>query len=76
MGQSTDGFTFCYPYGDYDQDTVTILEDLGCSAAVTTKVALAEVGSSALLELPRINTNDLPVTGPTKPNEWTRTAAG
>jgi len=76
IGQSPQGFTFCYPYGDYDHNTVKILEDLGCSAAVTTKVAMAEAGKSALLELPRINTNDLPVSGSAAPNEWTRTAEG
>jgi peptidoglycan/xylan/chitin deacetylase (PgdA/CDA1 family) len=75
IGQSAREFTFCYPYGSYDRRTVSILEDLGCSAAVTTKVALAAPNRSAVLELPRIDTNDLPVTRDAEPGRWTRDAA-
>lgn len=74
IGQSGRGFTFCYPYGSYDHRTVSILEDLGCSAAVTTRVALAEPDRLTLLELPRIDTNDLPVTRDAEPGHWTRAA--
>ncbi len=61
FGQSSEGFTFCYPYGDYDRTTMKILAELGCSAALTTRVGVVDIANHEPLELARINTNDLPV---------------
>lgn len=74
IGRSAQGFTFCYPYGSYDRRTVAILEDLGCSAAFTTRVALAGLSDSPL-ELPRIDTNDLPAARDADLSHWTRAVA-
>lgn len=74
IGRPAQGFTFGYPYGSYDHRTVSILEELGCSAAFTTRVALAEPSCSTRLELPRIDTNDLPVTLDAAPARWTQAA--
>jgi hypothetical protein len=54
------GFTFCYPYGGYNSDTLDILQERGCVAAFTTEVAVARPGVHDPLKLPRLDTNDLP----------------
>jgi peptidoglycan/xylan/chitin deacetylase (PgdA/CDA1 family) len=59
-GMGRDRFLFCFPYGAYNQETLVILKDLGCGAAFTTSVALADLHKCSLLELPRLDTNDLP----------------
>lgn len=50
---------FAYPYGAYDRKTLDLLEGAGCAAALTVRVDLAGPGTP-LLELPRIDANDLP----------------
>lgn len=65
-------FTFCYPYGDYDANTLDLLTSLGCSAAFTTRVATASLPGTEVLELPRLDTNDLPKDADAPANEWTR----
>jgi peptidoglycan/xylan/chitin deacetylase (PgdA/CDA1 family) len=48
-----------YPYGSRDETTLRLLRDSQCALGLTTDVGLA--GPDApLLELPRIDTNDLP----------------
>ena len=60
IGVARQGFYFCYPYGGYTPDTLALLADRGCGAAFTTRVALAQPGANQMLELPRLDTNDLP----------------
>lgn len=60
VGRPGAPFTFCYPYGDYDGDTLSILEASDCAIAFTTRVALAPVPGTPRLEMPRLDTNDLP----------------
>ena len=67
-------FLFCYPYGSYDNHTLRVLATLGCGAAFTTKVALAEPSAPSLLQLPRLDTNDLPTDAAAEPCGWTLTA--
>ena len=75
IGVERQGFTFCYPFGHYNADTLHVLEELGCACAFTTKFDLAHVRSgSALLELPRLDTNHLPKDGGAPANEWTERA--
>ena len=50
----------CYPYGNYNQDTLDILENTGCKLALTTKVGVANLSLHKKLELPRIDTNEIP----------------
>lgn len=54
-----DRWTMCYPYGSYNADTMELLQQAGCDLALTTKVGLA-APSDPPLELPRLDTNDLP----------------
>ena len=61
IGALKDHFLFCYPYGAFNADTLELLQDLDCQAAFTTKVSKAYVGPGAdMLQLPRMDTNDLP----------------
>ena len=53
-------WTMCYPYGNYNQDTLDILENTGCKLALTTKVGVANLSLHKKLELPRIDTNEIP----------------
>jgi hypothetical protein len=55
-----DPFTFCYPYGDYNEETLEILQELGCVAAFTTEPTVATISSSKRLTLARLDTNDFP----------------
>ena len=59
-GVGRDQFLFCFPYGAYNQDTLVVLKERGCGAAFTTRVALVDLHDYELLELPRLDTNDLP----------------
>jgi peptidoglycan/xylan/chitin deacetylase (PgdA/CDA1 family) len=58
MGQIGGTWALCYPYGSRNETTVRLLAANGCRIALTTDPRRAEAGDS-LLELPRIDTNDL-----------------
>ena len=53
-------FSFCYPYGDYNKDTLNILRELKCSLGLTTKAMDTSLKNYSPLELPRLDTNDFP----------------
>ena len=76
IGASRKDFTFCYPYGDYNEATEAVLEELGCAAALTTKVGLAEITPENALRLPRLDTNHLPKESGAPANEWTQRVLG
>ncbi|MGH3130009.1 MAG: polysaccharide deacetylase family protein [Gaiellaceae bacterium] len=59
-GDEPAGWTMCYPYGSRDGTTLRLLREAGCALGLTTDVGLAGSGSDPL-QLPRIDTNDLPV---------------
>ena len=68
-------FLFCYPYGAHNDATLHVLDKLGCGAAFTTEVALADPSPFKLLRLARLDTNDLPTDAGAEPGEWTRLAS-
>jgi 2-polyprenyl-3-methyl-5-hydroxy-6-metoxy-1,4-benzoquinol methylase len=74
IGLPAAGFTFCYPYGDYNEDTLAELAGLGCAVAFTIEVALTSPTEATRLRLPRLDTIDLPMQADAAPNEWTRRA--
>lgn len=74
LGVALENFLFCYPYGAYNQETLRLLRQRGCGAAFTTRVALCEVGADDMLEIPRLDTNDLPRTRNSEVTEWTTKA--
>ena len=71
VDNSNDWFSFCYPHGSYNADTLSLLKERGCAFALTTRVGLTEVGSTEVLQIARIDTNDLPRHGDAEPGPWT-----
>jgi peptidoglycan/xylan/chitin deacetylase (PgdA/CDA1 family) len=60
LGVDMGNWTICYPYGAYNESLLDILSNHGCKLGFTTRVAVAEVGEDNSLEIPRLDTNDLP----------------
>jgi peptidoglycan/xylan/chitin deacetylase (PgdA/CDA1 family) len=60
IGAPVDDWIMCYPYGEYNEDTLRILHSKKCAIGLTTKVGFANLNSSNLLELARFDTNDFP----------------
>lgn len=52
-------WAFCYPYGSRDGTTLELLRETGCPLGLTTDVGVARPEDD-LLQLPRLDTNDLP----------------
>lgn len=55
-----EGWTMCYPYGNWDERLLKRLDAHGCALGLTTEVAVADLDRDAPLTLPRLDTNDLP----------------
>ena len=70
IGCDVNCWTMCYPFGDYNLDTINVLKELDCKMAFTTKVGLASRNKSDLFEMPRLDTNDLPTSENTPTNKW------
>jgi peptidoglycan/xylan/chitin deacetylase (PgdA/CDA1 family) len=64
--------TFCYPYGDYNNDTLDILKKYHFQLGFTTKVDVANVinNGDSRFELPRLDTNDFPKNKNAETNKW------
>ena len=60
----------CYPYGAYNLQTLNILREFDFKIGFTTKVNLADLKNSDLLEIPRLDTNDLPKDANANTNKW------
>jgi peptidoglycan/xylan/chitin deacetylase (PgdA/CDA1 family) len=67
----SDDWMMCYPYGAYNDSLLSVLHSRGCKIGLTTRVGLANLDHHSPLELPRINTNDLPKQSAALPNRWT-----
>lgn len=73
VGGDVNNWTICYPYGDYNDDTIALLKQHGCKMGFSTRVAIADLqedGPDALYIIPRINVNDLPKNANAEVNEW------
>lgn len=73
IGGDTDNWTICYPYGAYDEDTISILKENGCKLGMTTRVGVADLEDKqgdVIFKLPRLDTNDLPKTANASVNLW------
>jgi peptidoglycan/xylan/chitin deacetylase (PgdA/CDA1 family) len=64
-------FTFCYPYGGYNADTLQLLRERECKVGLTVRPDLAHVERDQMLELPRLDTTDLPADADALPGVWT-----
>jgi len=70
IGTDPNYWTMCYPYGDYNEVTVSLLKDYECKLALTTKVGAAVVGKENQFTLARLDTNDLPKDRNAEVNQW------
>lgn len=61
IGSDTRRWIMCYPYGAYNEPLLRLLRERHCIAGVTTQVGIADLQQDCALTLPRIDTNDLPV---------------
>ena len=61
LGASSGDWVMCYPYGACDQSVLRLLAQRNCSAALTTRPAIASMAADHPLLLPRIDTNELPI---------------
>lgn len=60
IGAPTEDWIMCYPYGAYNDETLTILKSKKCRIGFTTQVGVADLTTTDLLSLPRFDTNDFP----------------
>lgn len=75
VGGDINNWSICYPYGDYNDDTIALLKENGCKLGLTTEVTLVSPVDSqtdAIYKLPRLDTNDIPKNSNTTPldNKW------
>ncbi len=70
IGIDINNWTFCYPYGNYNNVTLEILRSTNCKAAFTTKVDIANIKRDNRFTLPRLDTNDIPKNRNAKTNKW------
>lgn len=66
-------WTMCYPSGSYDSTTLALLRHAGCALGMTVAAGLAGPRSDSLT-LPRLDTNDLPLSADEPPVAWTLAA--
>ena len=60
VGARTENWIMCYPYGSYNNDTLSILRKKKCLVGLTTKVGISNLNQSKILELNRYDTNHFP----------------
>lgn len=73
IGGNRTCWSMCYPYGNYNEDTLELLKRYGCRLGLTTRVGLTdltECNSDTILTLPRLDTNDLPKNVEAAPGAW------
>lgn len=66
------GWTMCYPYGNYNEETLGLLRARNCVLGLTTRVDVVP-DLAHPLELPRLDTNDIPCTRDAAVSRWTQT---
>jgi peptidoglycan/xylan/chitin deacetylase (PgdA/CDA1 family) len=67
VGERQSDFVYCYPYGAYNVDTLSLLEQRNCAFALSTKVGVARVEHGMRLQLPRIDCRDVPIEDTVRP---------
>jgi peptidoglycan/xylan/chitin deacetylase (PgdA/CDA1 family) len=60
VGAPTKQWIMCYPWGAYNNDTLSTLRETGALIGLTTEVRKANILRDEPLTLPRFNTNDFP----------------
>ncbi|MFW0737299.1 polysaccharide deacetylase family protein [Flavobacterium sp. T12S277] len=62
--------SICYPYGNYNADTLSLLQNYNFKVGMTTRVEVSDLSLDNPLELPRLDTNDLPKAANIEVNKW------
>jgi peptidoglycan/xylan/chitin deacetylase (PgdA/CDA1 family) len=70
-GGNPDAWSLCYPYGGQDAELRARLPAHGCVLGLGTEVALASPDRHDVLNLPRLDTNDIPCVPAAPPSRWT-----
>ena len=73
IGGDIKHWTICYPYGNYNDDTITLLKENHCALGFTTEVKLADINNQMgdnVFKIPLLDTNDLPKDAKALPNNW------
>lgn len=73
VGGDSRNWTICYPYGDYNDETIALLKKHDCKMGFTTDVEVADISNNAkdsIFKLPRLDTNDLPKDHLANVNDW------
>lgn len=70
VGGNLDYWTFCYPYGNHNNDTLTALQNADCKLAMTASPDIADFSKHGVYTLPRLDTNDLPKNQQEPVNKW------
>ena len=60
VGISTTDWVMCYPYGAYNDTTISLLKSFDAILGLTTEVRVANLTSDNPFKLPRLDTNDFP----------------
>ena len=60
VGARTENWIMSYPYGSYNNDTLSILRKKKCLFGLTDKVGVSNLNQSKILELNRYDTNHFP----------------
>ena len=50
----------CFPYGAYNDNTLSLLEKYNASIGLATEVRVADLENDSSFELSRLDTNDFP----------------
>lgn len=70
VGGERGTWSICYPYGDYNEDTLAILKQFGCKLGFTTHVDTYAPAAESRFVIPRLDTNDFSVESSASVNEW------
>ncbi len=70
LGMDLDKLSMSYPFGSYNDDTIDILKSFQCRLGFTGTADVADLDANKPLQLPRLDTNDVPGCRFASPNEW------
>lgn len=71
VGVDVERWVMCYPHGAHNDTLFSLLRERNCVVGLGTEVGIADLGEQNLLNLKRLNTNDLPMDANASPSQWT-----
>jgi len=72
IGGDITKWTICYPYGNYNDDTISLLSEYNCSLGFCTAVDIVKISNQNFekFKIPRLDTNDIPKDRNSLVNDW------